>query len=98
MRQGEAPEICVQREVQEEVGVTVERVQSLGLFTGRHAYRRDTVHVFVAYAPDVALHLDPGEILEARWFPLTALPPLSLYAQRALRLWQDSSHFSERNL
>jgi hypothetical protein len=29
--------------------------------------------------------------LEARWFSLAALPPLSIYAQRALQLWRDSS-------
>jgi len=66
-------------------------VQSLGILTGRQAYRRDTVHIFVAQAPRATMHIDPGEILEARWFPITALPPLSLYAQRALQLWQSSS-------
>jgi 8-oxo-dGTP pyrophosphatase MutT (NUDIX family) len=97
MKQGEVPEICVQREVQEEVGISVDQVVSLGVFTGRQAYRRDTVHVFVVQAPSAAVHIDPGEIVEACWFPLAALPPLSLYAQRALQLWQGSSHFREKS-
>jgi 8-oxo-dGTP pyrophosphatase MutT (NUDIX family) len=91
MKRREDPEVTIRREVQEEVGVPLDTVQSLGVLTGSQAYRRDTIHVFVAQAPNVAVSIDPGEILEARWFSLAALPPLSMYAQRALKLWQDSS-------
>lgn len=90
MKRGEFPEVAVRREVQEEVGITLDDVHVLGRFTGRQAYRRDTVHVFVAEAPTAAVHLDDGEILAARWFPMTALPLLSGYAERALQLWQPS--------
>ena len=91
MKRGEPPEVAMRREVQEEVGIVLDSVHGLGLFTGRQAYRRDTVHVFVAQVPSVVVSIDPGEIQEARWFPMAALPPLSLYAQRALQLWQASS-------
>jgi ADP-ribose pyrophosphatase YjhB (NUDIX family) len=91
MKHGEDPEVTIRREVQEEVGLALDGIQNLGILTGRQAYRRDIVHVFVAPAPSAAVRIDPGEILEARWFPLAALPPLSLYAQRALQMWRESS-------
>lgn len=91
MKRREAPEATIRREVREEVGVSLEIVHPIGVFTDRSAYRHDTVHVFVAPAPSVDIDIDPGEILEARWFPVTALPPLSTYAQHALRLWRSSS-------
>ena len=87
MKRTEDPEVAVRREVQEEVGLRLEHVHSLGQFTGRQAYRRDTITVFTAQVPNRVVHLDPGEILEARWFPLAALPPLSGYAQRVVQLW-----------
>ncbi|MGE0821683.1 MAG: NUDIX hydrolase [Candidatus Binatia bacterium] len=90
LRRHEPPDLGVQREVQEEVGITVDTVQHLGQFTGRQAYRRDTVHVFAAWVSSPHVQIDPGEILEARWYSLTNLPPLSTYAQRALALWQNA--------
>jgi 8-oxo-dGTP pyrophosphatase MutT (NUDIX family) len=88
MKRGETPEVCTRREVREEVGITLECVRSCGQFTARQAYRRDTIYVFVAQTPSAAVHIAPGEILEARWFPLAALPAVSSYAQRALQLWR----------
>jgi 8-oxo-dGTP pyrophosphatase MutT (NUDIX family) len=90
-KRGERPAATIRREVQEEVGVTLAGVHPVGRFTGRHAYKRDTIYVFVAPAPSAAVHIDPGEIVEARWFPVAALPPLSRYAQRAVELWQPSA-------
>ena len=91
LQRREPPAVGVQREVQEEVGITLETVHKVGEFTGRQAYRHDTVHVFVAHVPNGTVELDPGEILEARWCPVADLPPLASYAQRAIHLWQRSS-------
>ena len=88
LKRGEAPEVAIRREVWEEVGMSLDAVHGLGLFTGRHAYRRDTIHVFAAQVPHAEVDIDFGEILEARWFPVAVLPPLSRYAKRALQLWQ----------
>ncbi len=89
MKRSEDPEAAMRREVQEEVGITTEAWQHLGVFTGRQAHRRDTIYIFTAQVPDPVIQIDPGEILDARWFPLADLPPLSTYAQRALALWQS---------
>src|SRR5262249_6997927 len=86
----ESPELGARREVQEEVGITLHTIQHLGQFSGRLARRYDTVHVFLASVPNTSVTLEPGEILEARWYPLDALPPLSTYAQRAIQIWQES--------
>lgn len=93
----ESPQLGVQREVQEEVGITLTTVQHLGQFTGRQAHRHDTVHVFLASVPNTTVQLDPGEILDARWYPLDALPPLSTYAQRAMQVWQGSFSLDKQN-
>lgn len=71
---GESVEACVAREVREEVGVEIGRIQYIAsqnwpfphsLMLGFHAeYRSGEI------VPQ------PGEIEDARWFPLDALPPL----------------------
>lgn len=88
LKPGEEPVAAVRREVVEEVGITLSAVQLLGQFQGREDYRHDTVHVFVGQANDLTCTSDPGEILEARWFDVNALPPLADYAQRTLTLWK----------
>jgi 8-oxo-dGTP diphosphatase len=88
MKRSEEPVVAMQREIHEEVGITPEVWQHVGTFTGRQAYRRDTIYIFVAQVPSPTIQIDPGEILDARWFPLTDLPPLSTYAQQALAMWQ----------
>jgi 8-oxo-dGTP pyrophosphatase MutT (NUDIX family) len=87
LAKGETPEAAMRREVQEEVGVTVSRVQYLGQFVSTRAYNVDTVHVFTAPVPSQAYTLDRGEILEARWFARKALPQVCESARTALTLW-----------
>ena len=88
LARGETPEAAVRREVQEEVGITLGAVQYLGQFVSTQTYNVDTVHVFNAATPSQACTIDPGEIAEARWFALEALPRVSEKTRRALLLWQ----------
>lgn len=88
---GEKPEEAICREVDEEVGIGLDSVRSLGLFHGNADYRRDTVYAFTAQASSHAYTIDPGEILEARWFPVQALPALTEYAQHVVRLWHEQN-------
>lgn len=89
MQPGEQPEEAVRREVHEEVGITLGAVKFLGLFTGSDEYRRDTVYAFTASVRSQSHTIDPGEILEARWFSVNALPPLAGYAQQTVSLWRE---------
>ena len=83
MKCGEAPEVCIQRQVQEEVRRTLDVVYSLGIFTGRQAYRRDTVYVFVAQVSHAAIQIDPGEIFGSELVSRgSSATPLGLRAAR----------------
>jgi 8-oxo-dGTP diphosphatase len=86
--QGETPEQAAKREVQEEVGITLGPVQPIGEYRGREDYRSDTIYVFAAQVESQEFEIDPGEILEVRWFSVAALPIVSDYSHKALRLWQ----------
>jgi 8-oxo-dGTP diphosphatase len=88
---GETPEQAARREVKEEVGITLEKVQPIGKYQGKEDYRSDTIHVFAAQSESQEFEIDPGEILEARWFPVAALPLGSDYAWKAFRLWQQQA-------
>jgi ADP-ribose pyrophosphatase YjhB (NUDIX family) len=89
LKLGETPETAVCREVYEEVGIKLGAVQLLGTFRGRQDCRHDIVHVFAAQAASQACTIDPGEILEARWFVAEMLPPLSGYALQVFNFWQQ---------
>jgi ADP-ribose pyrophosphatase YjhB (NUDIX family) len=89
IKRNEDPAAAMRREVHEEVGIAVEGLQLVGVFTGRQAQRHDTIHIFTAPVSHPVVHIDPGEILDAQWFPLADLPRLSTYTRRAIALWQS---------
>jgi 8-oxo-dGTP pyrophosphatase MutT (NUDIX family) len=72
---GEAPADAVLREMREELGIEAawEQVGSIPATTD---HKHERVHCFVAQRPvgDGQLDLARGEIAEAQWFPLDALP------------------------
>ena len=85
----ETPEAAARREIKEEVGVTLRRVQYVGQFVSTQTYNVDTIYVFTARAPSRAYTLDGREILEARWFARGALPLVTGKTRTALQLWQQ---------
>jgi len=91
LARGETLEAAVRREVKEEVGITLGAVRYLGHFVSTQTYNVDTVHVFSAATPSQACTIAPGEIAEARWFALEALPRVSEKTRQALRLWQQNN-------
>jgi 8-oxo-dGTP diphosphatase len=83
---GEPPLDAVRREMHEELGFELawEPVGSLGATTD---YKTERVHCFVADRPAAELRLALGEIAEARWFHLDALPaPIGDLTVRTLGL------------
>jgi len=82
MEPGETTEQTVRREVREEVGLDLGELRFLGILSGPHMLRvypnGDQVHavavISTAHYPGTELRLDANEALQARFFPLDALP------------------------
>jgi 8-oxo-dGTP pyrophosphatase MutT (NUDIX family) len=72
LRRGEPPGAAAIREAREELGITGAAWAPLGTTT-LDGHKTTTLHAFHA-THDGPLTTDPGEIAEARWFPLAALP------------------------
>jgi 8-oxo-dGTP pyrophosphatase MutT (NUDIX family) len=72
---GESGLQALRRELLEEVGVILhESPPILGVYHNRHKKRDDYVIVYVCKKFEKT-EVTSNEILEARWFPLNALPP-----------------------
>jgi 8-oxo-dGTP pyrophosphatase MutT (NUDIX family) len=69
----ETIEAAVRREVMEEVGCALERLDYVAPYAARAEGRRDTVHLFRARTRDTPV-ADAVEIAEARFFAPDALP------------------------
>ena len=85
---GETAEEAIRREVHEEVGLRLESLHHLGTFEATINYKQDHVAVFAGVSVHRQVIIDPGEILEARWFPLEDLPALATTARQILAMWQ----------
>jgi 8-oxo-dGTP pyrophosphatase MutT (NUDIX family) len=85
IKRGEAPATAAGREMNEELGLTIDDWRALGEFTVNVDRRLDRVNCFQAELSDAALRIERGELEDARWFPRQALPTdLGRYARRIL--------------
>ena len=84
-RRRESARDALQRELREELGVTVSSASELGTFNGPRQYRNTLVTYFLAELPDRALTPDPVEIAEVAWCDPASPPrPLGWFAAEAL--------------
>jgi 8-oxo-dGTP pyrophosphatase MutT (NUDIX family) len=89
---GESSEQAAKREVQEEVGLVLEKLQLLGSFVSTLEYKKDHIDVFLAHTNDPIGKTDTGEISEVQWFGVDDLPqPLARVAQRSVDLLREKS-------
>ena len=78
-KNGEAAEISAQREVSEEVGINLERLESFGIYKNSSVNKNALVHCFYAKTDSPEFQIDETEIGEAGWFEWEHLPqPLSI--------------------
>jgi len=72
---GEEPEGTARRELEEETGITVDRLLYLGALETRCEYKRDTVHGYAVTVSSPEVAIDGQEITGAAWFSRDTLPP-----------------------
>ena len=83
---GEPPVEAVRREMREELGIDLVW-DAVGSISARSDHKVENVHCFVAGRPAGELDIARGEIAEAQWFALDALPaPLGELSMRSLAL------------
>ncbi|MBM7868293.1 NAD(+) diphosphatase [Heliobacterium gestii] len=89
---GETLEECVRREVREEVGIEVDRIQYFG--SQPWPFPDSLMVGFTAQYASGEITIDPREIIEADWFSVDNLPPLPASFSIAKRLieWFVSTH------
>ncbi len=73
VRPFETPEAAARREVREELGCSVERLEPIATFVSTGEGKRDTVFLFEAHAIGEP-HADQFEVVECRYVRVDALP------------------------
>ncbi|WP_068139734.1 NUDIX hydrolase [Limnochorda pilosa] len=70
--EGERPEDCARRELEEEAGVVAKELERLGEFFLAPGYSTELMHVFLAFNLAAGhVHRDPGEVIDrVEWVPL----------------------------
>lgn len=71
---GETLEACVQREVKEEVGITVKNIRYFG--SQPWPFPDSLMIAFTAEYAEGEIKIDPNEIVQAGWFNADNLPPI----------------------
>ncbi len=70
----ESPEAVAKREVSEEVGIVLDKVELIGSYQFDSDYKTGTMYVLKSMVNNSSFNIDPVEIAEAKWFPLNNLP------------------------
>jgi 8-oxo-dGTP pyrophosphatase MutT (NUDIX family) len=86
VKNGEPEVGAAQREMYEELGVSVDSWRLLGEIEVRIDHRKDHIHCFQAELPSPELDIDRGELNDAGWFRRTELPRVGRYTRQILAL------------
>lgn len=74
VKRGESHENAARREILEEVGIRIQKINYLGEYKNTRQYKRDTVHCYSCEASNSGFLIDGNEVIEANWFPMDNLP------------------------
>jgi 8-oxo-dGTP pyrophosphatase MutT (NUDIX family) len=87
IKRDEPPVDAARREIEEELGVRLDRWRDLGSLGARDYHRHDTIHCFQAELDGEPLTIERGELDTAEWFSRRRLPPdLGRYVKRIVSL------------
>lgn len=75
VKRQEPPVRAARREMEEELGRSIDDWVALGEMFVQIDRRRDNLYCFRAELRDPDVAIDPGELAAARWFPRDQLPP-----------------------
>ncbi|MFW5634424.1 MAG: NUDIX hydrolase [Erythrobacter sp.] len=85
---GERPALAARREIAEELAMALDRLDPVAVLNEEISGSPHTAHVFAATSRDRP-RPDRREVIEARFFPLAALPePLGPRAASRIAAWQ----------
>ncbi len=88
IRRGETPEQAARRELREETGCPVEKLDLMGVIEENISGAPHRGHVFAGVV-DAMPRADGREVIEARFFPTHSLPePLGPQTRARLAMWQ----------
>ena len=93
-KKGEAAELSAQREVWEEVGLRIEKLENVGIYRNSAVNKNALVHCFYAKTDNPKIQIDETEIGEADWFEWSNLPqPLSIDTVRIIEMYKSFAKF-----
>jgi 8-oxo-dGTP pyrophosphatase MutT (NUDIX family) len=75
VKRGEEPVTAASREMNEELGVSIDDWRSLGVLSLNVDHRKDRLHCFHAELHSPQIVMDHGELAEVGWFERDQLPP-----------------------
>jgi 8-oxo-dGTP pyrophosphatase MutT (NUDIX family) len=85
LHSGELPVVAARREMEEELGITIEDFLDMGEMVIRESHRDDHVYYFRAELSAPPMTIDRGELVSARWFDRRELPKeLGRYARKII--------------
>lgn len=88
LRKGEDPLLAARREVREELGVELARIEAIGTLDEMLSGSPHTAHIFAAVC-DRQPRPDRREVTEARFFPSHSLPePLGKTTRARIAVWR----------
>lgn len=74
VRRGEPPAAAIRREIREELGVTLEDPEPIGVLRMVRYHRNESIHLFRAQISRAPLTLALAELARAEWFGRGRLP------------------------
>lgn len=85
VRRGEAPILAARREMEEELGISIEDWRPLAQLELVIDHRRDCLYCFAAEVHAPELVVDRGELQAVSWFARDELPRVGRYTRDILR-------------